>query len=244
MKEYSINTLYLTQISELGELKQFAQWLYYKSLFKKGCAFNYTDQAFADKIGKSVSMARIYRQSWIEKGWCRFHKGHGKSKNLIFNSARNSVRGEKWHKTIIKIYGTLSETINNLYYSVLENRNNQFEYLKRVGQAIHKPDNSKHYKWGIKRRKKLASDRLPSTTDTFKASYKGLGKLFGCSSGKAHSLIKSFTEQKELTVIRGFTQMAGTSSKMGLKMLAESKAGTFVSRNYVYRVFCNQYVFS
>lgn len=244
MKEYSVNTLYLAQISELGLLKQFAQWITYKSYLNKGCCYNYTDVHFARKVGISTSKARSLRLFWIEQGWCRFEKGRIGNK-LIFNSARNSVRGDKWHRTTVTIFKDVKQTINQLYYQIIENKGKkQFEFLKRIAVAISKPSNYKEHKWAKNKLKKLGSDRLPKTDARFKISYKGLGNTFGCSSSKAHSLIKEFTKQGKITVIQQAQQIFGSDDKSKRNFAVKFIPNGFTSRNYVYKALCNEYVFS
>jgi len=112
-----------------------------------------------------------------------------------------------------------------------------------VSSAISKPFNAKSYKWAVKERKSLKSG-LPKTDARFRISYKGLGKLFGCSQGKAHYLIDTFTKQKRMTVIKHTVQEYGTQSGVGLVLMSETIKNSFVSRKHIYRNECNQYVFS
>lgn len=237
MKEYSVNTIYLNEISKSGELKEFGQWMYYKSMFKKGCVFNYTDVHFSRRIGISVSSARLLKISWLKRGWCRID-----GNNLIFNSARNSVQREKWHKTSVKIYNTLKQTIKELYYQVLYNKGkNQFDYLKCVSAATKNPTSNKEYKWG--RKQKLAGV-LPEAKDRFKMSYKGIGKFLGCSSGKAYEMMMEFLNDKKIRVYkREPVLLYKSQSAISLKVMAR-KSGGYVSRGSVYKNLCNEYVFN
>lgn len=236
MKEYSINTIYLNEISGLGELKRFGQWVYYKSKFKKGCVFNYSDVHFSRRIGISVSSARLLRIFWLEKGWCRMDSG-----NLIFNSARNSVRGDKWHKTTVKVYESLKQTINELYYQVLHNKGkNQFDYLKRVSAAIKNPTKIKEYKWG--RKQKLAG-ALPEADQRFKMSYKGIGKFLGCSNGKAYGIMMNLLNEKKVRIFKREPLLMLKSQSAVLLNIMADECGGFVKGDSCYKNLCNEYIF-
>lgn len=227
------------ELSKLGLLKDFGRLLYYRSFFKRGCIHNYTDLHLSRRIKCSVSKARVLRLFWVNNGWCRFE-----GKKLVFNSARNSVRGDKWHKSVVTVYSDINKTVNELYFHILANKNKQFEFLKQIAVAISKPSNYRQLKWGKGRLRKLGSDRLPKTSDRFKISYKGLGKVLGCSAGKAHALIKTFIQEHRLTAITSAVQVFGGESDQMNGFVVKFVPNSFKSRKYVYKALCNEYVFN
>lgn len=234
----------MLEIGRLGVLKQFGQWIYCKSKIRKGCVFNYSDLNLSRSIGVSVSKARVLRIFWLNQGWCRFEKGRGDSKNLVFNNLTGYVKGEKWHKSIIHIYKNDKLTIENIYFQLLQIKNQQFEFLKSIGRENIEPSGLKALKNAKRLQKKYSRGKLPCENDRFKISFKGLAKLFGCSIGKAHLLINRFVQMKKIIVFRMSKQICLIRSFGGRKMIDEGVINGFLGKNHVYRVFCNEYYFN
>jgi hypothetical protein len=225
----------LLELSRLGLLKDFGKWVYYKSKIRKGCVFNYTDYNLSRAIDVSLSKARVLRIFWINQGWCRFEKGRGNSKNLVFNNQNGYAKGAKWHKSVIHIYKNYRNTIDNICFQILQIKNQQFEFLKSISRELKEPSSLKALK-NAKRISKNYSSGLPNKNDRFKVSFKGIAKMFGCS-------IKKFVQMKKLTVFRMSRQVCLIRSWAGIGMIDNGIVNGFLGKNHVYRVFCNEYVF-
>lgn len=242
MRTLSINTFQLLELSRLGLLKHFGQWVYYKSKIRKGCVFNYSDLNLSRAIGVSLSKARVLRIFWLNQGWCRFEKGRGNNKNLVFNNLSGYAKGAKWHKSVVRIHKNDRLTIDNIYFQILQIKNSQFEFLKQIGRDLTEPSTLKAHKSAVRVSKNYKRG-FPAKNDRFKVSFKGLAKLFGCSIGKAHSLIKKFVQMKKLTVFRMSKQVCLIRSLAGLQKIDEGIENGFLGKNHIYKVFCNEYVF-
>ena len=108
-----ITTIQLMMDQNSG-LRQYATFLYLKSLFKKGCFYNYTHDGFAEKSGMSRSAVRKYIKIFLDKGWCRKH-----GKNLMFKGLKH-YRKSGFNKTFILKSKTVKGIIKEFYYIILK----------------------------------------------------------------------------------------------------------------------------
>ncbi len=195
------------------KLRQYAAFLYLKSLYKKGCCYDYTQIKLAGDSGLSrASISRLV-SAFIKYGWC--HK-HGE--NLMFKG-RKHYKKQGFNKTFELQGTTIKEIINELYYIILKVKQGQLDKLKSVGRAIKTAKSSK-----VKRRlddflekcNKKKID-LPSQNDTLRFSSLTLGKMFGCSKSQAHRIIGGLG--KKVIIIKGLRRYVNKVRIVGSEII-------------------------
>jgi len=232
-----INVINLSTIAEANRLKEFATFLYLKSLYSNSCIFNYTQVGLAKKSQLPISRIKKSVKSFLDSGWCRIHKG-----NLIFNKIKTFDHHKKKIIKSIEITNP-KQILKSLQKLILENLQNKFNRLAKLNADLLN-SYPKTRRAAERKVEKLGLDahKLPGENDMLSISMNKISKLLGCSVGSAANVIKSFktdgsifcvTERK---IVKTFAQ--------GVKSYMQMNPNSYYHNGNLFVVSCNKYNFN
>jgi len=232
-----VNVINLSTIAEANRLKEFAVFIYLKSLYSNSCIFNYTQVGLAKKSGLPLSQIKKNVKSFLDSGWCRIHRG-----NLVFNKLKSFDHNKKKIIKPIQITNP-KDILKQLQKLILENVQNRFNRLVKL-KADLLNSYPKTRKAAERKVEKLGLDstKLPGENDMLSMSMNKISNLFGCSVGSAAAVIKSFktdgsifcvTERK---IVKTFSQ--------GVKAYMQLNPNSYYHNGNLFVVSCNKYNFN
>lgn len=237
METLDINIVNLESICESNRLKEFATFLYLKSLYSNSCVFNYTQVGLARNSKLPLSCIKKSVKSFLSSGWCRIHKG-----NLIFNKLRSFDHHKK--KIIASVVITNPKQIlKDLRKLILNNLQNKFNRLAKLKSDL-LSSYTKTRRSAERKVEKLGLDatKLPGEKDMLTISMNKIAKLFGCSVGSAAAAIKDLKTDKLITCVTE-TKKEKMNKKMAAQFL-NLYPNSYYYNGVLYTVSCNKYNFN
>lgn len=188
----------IEKVMKSGDERKYATFLYLRSLFKKGCFYNYTHNSFVAASGLSKSTVQKHVKFFINAGWCYKH-----GDNLIFKGFKH-FKDSGFNKTFILKSKTVKEIIKEFYYIILKIKQGQFNKLKSVGRAIKITKSPKKIRKldAFLEKFNLKKELLPSQNDALEISSVKLGNMFMCSKSKANRIVNSLNKSR-VQIIKG-----------------------------------------
>lgn len=239
MNSLSINESSVQDLAGKGLLKEFAYFLYLKSLYGNSCIFNYTQESLAAKANLPVSAIRKHVRVFINRGWCRIHRG-----NLVFLKVNSFLKSTTKVYVKFQISNNVKELYDDLSLMLLKIKQRQFDrYVKLKARLnnwnpkVRKAAMVYMDKFGIKERD------LPSESDKLKMSMKSIAAYLGVSVGSAAGLIKRLRVDRRIVCVPSRTEVFWTWSKGCLKAKLEHTPNSYLSNGALFIVSCNSYVF-
>ena len=217
------------------KIREYAYFLYLKSVCKNGCFFDYSPQKLGEFVGISKYSIEKYVRRFINLGWCHKHKG-----NLIFKGLKHYRKNEFDKYYNIKTT-SVKATILELYRVIMKHKQEQFDYLQNFRREISKR-NSKISKSELAyiRKNYGHEDNLPETNAKLKISNSKLCVMFKCSTGKASQIVWGMKKRNELEIFGTRKVLIRTNNhRIGDSWLAVKN--THFNGNAVYLTGCNQY---
>jgi len=227
-------------LGESGLIKEYAHFLYLKSLYKNGCVFNFTHLGLSKKSRLSRAAIKKHIKLFLDLGWCRIHSG-----NLIFNKREIFDESKQIIKTEFQIKSTVKEILYDLYLIILKNKQKQFDSLRKLRHDIDCSQNPYLKNRAEKLLKKygLNVNKLPLANDELKVSTEKLSQLFKCSVGKCAGIIKTLKTSGLIQVFSDRNSIFKIYNKKMMKCIISENPGCYVSGNFVVKVECNKYRF-
>lgn len=227
-------------MSDSGQLRKFATFIYIKSQFKNSCVYKYTQQSLSEKTGISRSAIRKYVKFFLDSGWCRLDHG-----NLIFNKMRVLDKNEKRIISDVKIRIGIKELIIDLQLLLLKHKQAQFNRIVRLGIEIKDPKSIKPHQSANRIVKKYGYnvDKLPSERAKLQISIKKLSEWLNCSVGKVSQLLKSLQKRGLISITKVRNIVGYSKTFEGAKALLNMNENSYYSRGYIVKVSCNYYNF-
>lgn len=242
-----INQLNIKEIAKDDNLKSFAAFLYFKSLYSNSCCYNYSEYKLSGKRlidGTTVKLSKTAIRRWVNKfidlGWCRMH-----DKNLIFNSL-NSIGTQK-KKLMVEVPQIKNRSIKTildwLYWQILKLKQQSFDFFKRLG---HDKIRASSTAWKAKKRllKKNVVRFIPKESDMLTISNTNIAKSLGVSKTRANGIILRLKKRGAIKVFNGGTEVVKMDLSLGkeyIKALILSKNPTYVHKDNMYFKKCNMY---
>jgi len=232
-----VNTQNLKELADNGRLKDFAYFLYLKSLYSNSCIFNYTQKSLSVKSKIPVSRVKSCVKSFLESGWCRIHRG-----NLVFNKLKSFDHKKKKIIESIEITNP-KQILKDLRKLILNNLQDRFNRLAKL-KADLLNSYSKTRRAAERKVEKLGLDpnTLPGENDMLSVSMNKLSKLFGCSVGTAAAEIKSLKENGQIFCIT--ERKIISSCRLGAKAFMGSVPNSYYHNGNLFVVSCNKYIFN
>jgi hypothetical protein len=220
-----------------GSGRDYAMFLYLKSICKKNCFYNYTQVGFSNYAEVSRSAVSKYVKRFLSRGWCVVHSG-----NLIFKGLKH-YRTKQFNKHFI-VKGKAKEILKQFYLILIKNKINQFEKIKQVSGDVKTPRNLNTLKYAkaFKCKYHKSFRNAPQGNSMFKISGIGLGKLFNCSASKGTQVMRELEKDNLIAVNREVYFVRNTADgSYGNYALGE---GYFFNKNKtsVYKRHCNSYL--
>lgn len=236
----NINITQVVDFGKCGLIKEYAHFLYLKSLYKNSCVYNYTHLGLSKKSRLSRAAVKKHVSLFLELGWCRIHSG-----NLIFNKRDSFDENKQRVKEKFKIRSTVKEILYDLYLVILKNKQKQFDSLKKLRHDIDCSQNPylKTRAEKLLRKYGLNVQKLPSANAQLKISTENISKLFKCSVGKCAAIIKKLKVEGLIEVISERASHYKTYSKKMMKGIVAEMPNSYISGNFVVKVECNKYRF-
>lgn len=222
-------------LADNASMREFATFLLFKSRLKKSCAYNYTPETLAERFSLKKGMVNIYVKRFLERKWCRMHNG-----NLIFNPL-STMEPEKTKrvKVDLPIKEAVKEIMNDLYLLILKHKQRQFEWLKQLGR-----DHVKASRYKRKRKEGRQDRFIPDQNARLQVSIRTIASWFGCSIGKASSIIKRLKVAELITVIANDRQViVKTTVRCLISDALKDVSGSYYHNGYVFKKPCNFYIF-
>ena len=238
-KTLLINTRGLKLLADSNLLKEFAVFLYLKSLYSNSCIFNYTQSSLAAKSKLPLSSIKSNVKLFIDSGWCRMHRG-----NLIFNKVKEFCHTKRITRKRIAITNP-KQILDDLYKLILEHAEDKFKILTKISADLL----SSHPK--IRRSAEKKADRLnldinklPGASDLISLSMKKISQLLGVSVGKAASIIKRFKTDGSIWCVTERKVITDPWIKWKPKTWLEYNTGHYYHNGMLFKVCCNKYKFN
>lgn len=235
-----INKINLIAITNSGRLKDFAAFLYLKSIYSNSCVFNYTQKSLADKSNMSIASVRKYIKSFLNSGWCKIH-----GKNLVFVKLNKFDHHKKKMLFKFSVANNIKQIVKDLQLVILRNKQSQFNRYKQLGLDLYTPPNLQSYKTALKTVKRRGIDvkKLPGEKDLMTISMSKIASLLGCSVGSAYNRIKELKKSNSIFCVNGRKEIIKTSNMIQVKVLLEDIPNSYYHNGYVIAVSCNKYKF-
>jgi biotin operon repressor len=192
VKEISVGITTIKKMIDSGKGRDYATFLYLKSICKKGCFYDYTQAGISEHSGISRSAIAKYIKRFLDYGWCHRH-----GKNLMFKGLKH-YKQTGFNKTFILQSKSIKGIIKELYYLILKTKQAQFNKLKSMARATKTAKSPKRIRKleSFFEKFNLRKENLPSKNDMLKISSEKLGEMFGCSRSKANRIVNSFNKSK------------------------------------------------
>jgi hypothetical protein len=240
MTHLNINAVNLKTMVDSGHLKDYATFLWLKGLYSNSCILNYTQKSLSIKSGISLSGVRRYVKLFLDKGWCRMHKG-----NLVFNKLKTFDHNKK--KIIFKfqINDSVKQVLKDLQLFLLKKKQEDFYKLVKLSSDLSKPQNNKVYKNALKRVKKhdINKESLPGEGTEFSISMKKIALVLGCSIGSAAGKIKQMRQEGLVWCVTGRKEIMPVKDPYYIKWLLNVHPNSYYHNGFIYSVCCNKYKF-
>lgn len=226
------NYLLIEQFNDSGILRYYAAWLHFKRVFVNGCFYESTN--IASRVGLSRNTTKKYVKFFLDNGWASYHKGNFR---LSGKHSLKLLYGVKLIRDVsLKKYGTVTDILNSLRYSILDIKFKQFKYIQSNYRDLVNPRNIKAYK--AAKRKNIFFYPLQDESEHIALSYIKIAKMLNVSKSKAVQLIKEFS--KYLVKVPGVMVCLGKFHSRGVDYI---KGNQFISKGNLYGVTCNKYEF-
>lgn len=237
IKTLDINIVNLSSIAEANRLKEFASFLYLKSLYSNSCVFNYTQVGLSKKSGLPLSNIKKCVKSFLSSGWCRVHKG-----NLVFNKIKSFDHNKKKIIASVEITNP-KQILKDLQKLILNNLQDKFNRLVRLKADLLNsyPKISRSAQRKVERLG-LDPSKLPGENDMLSVSMNKIGKLFGCSVGSAASVIKELKTNGSILCVTERKLVEVHS--LGVKPIMQEMPNTYYHNGNLFIVSCNKYIFN
>jgi len=226
-----------------GILPMYAPFLQYKSLYHSGSIHNSTNSRLARLSKKARSTCDAHVAFFKKYGWVREENNH-----LIFIGLPNLMKlydVESKNFTHITLSRNKKENLAKLRFTLLKDKNKQFQYIKSISNDLHNPRGKDALK-RHKRAKRIARKNDYNITEgCVKGEYKiGMAKiavLMGVALATASRTIQTMESvlKDKFSVIRERTLLG-----KGLRGAELDMTGVFHWDGYTYKQECNRYTFS
>lgn len=226
------NYLLIQQFNDSGVLRYYAAWLHFKRVFVNGCFYKSTN--IPSRVGLSRNTTKKYIKFFLDNGWASYHGG-----NLRFTGKHHLKRSygiSLVHDVKLKRYGSVSEILNSLRYSILEVKFKQFKYIQRNYRDLVNPRNLKAYKSALK--KDINFVPMQDESEQIALSYIKIANLIGVSKSKAVQLIKYFSDY--IVKISGEIVCLGRSYGLSPEFILGNQ---FLHKGKLFTVKANKYEF-
>lgn len=188
----------INECRDEAQLKQLADFIFIKTLYKNSCIYNASQSNLSRKTGFSRTKITKLLKTFKKNGWVRYHHN-----NLIF----------AWDKSKYGVFATINfitqqDILNQLQLFILRNKRSQCLYANKLRKDLNpsgyislkdykkavKHDRERHYKGAI--------------CDDFVLSTKGAARLFNCSTSSANRILLNLEKQGLIFIkrVRRFVQ--------------------------------------
>jgi len=217
--------------------RDYAAFLYLKSICKKGCYFNYTQERLAKLSEMSRTSTGKYVKKFIKYGWCHMHNG-----NLIFKGLKHFPDKEFNKRYTIIPSRIITRTVKMFYLIILKHKQSQFNKLKEFSRDAKDPSNLKAYKRALKfgLKHNLKADKGPLPNERMRISLKKLSTAFNCSLSKTGSVVRSLKYAGKLEVFSKTQRMMRTTRAVANRII-EPGTGYYFAGKSIFKVSCNEY---
>jgi len=209
-------------------VRHYAVYLKIKSIHSNGRFYNSSINNISKQSGLSRNAIKKYIAFFIENKWVNQECN---TLNFISVNKLNILYGIKLRNTIrINTKSSVTETVNQLRYELLKQKQNQFNYLKVIEKDKNTPTDLVSHKRALKLSKDYQCENL---SKNLMISVKKIGLIINKSSSTATRLIKTM----KATVIPGDRKIFRYSANI------ELPNGFFFYKGCIIQKQCNQYIF-
>ncbi len=221
-----------------NDIRTLATIIYLKSKFSNGCFYGKTVRELAGKLKVSKSCAAKYLK--ICRRYLKTHNG-----NTSIMSFKAICRGfglDRVKGLSVNKVGSVKEIENEIYYLILKNKSNQFDYIKKKSSDLQNPKGAYAHLL-LKSAKRFMRSRTPIGEMTkYSVSFKKIALHLGTSVGTAYNFVMKLVKSDKLIKISSFNSN-GKIIRCMIELFS-GKDGDFISRclNQI-KVKPNEYVF-
>lgn len=220
------------------KIRDFSTFLYLRSLFKKGCFYNYTQLSLSKESGISRTAIAKYIAKFKSYGWVRLHED-----NLIFNGNKH-FREDGFNKHVQISALNVKDIIQELKYIIIKHKLIQYETCKKAAHAIIMADTNPQVTiWAIRfqKKQKFNANKLFNQNEALKISHVKLAKMFNCSKATVNRTMKRMQKDGKIKISTFERKvLAVTKNKYNIEELLQTK-NRYYANGRVRSVVCNAY---
>ncbi len=236
-------------------LREYSVFLNLKNKYINGCIYGYNAHKLSKSTGLSRTTLNKYIPFFLKNGWAKIHNGNLcfiSNVNLakLYNVAFTYVDKNKKDYTCtgkpikIKKSNNIQQTLNDLRFSLIKEKNTQFTKILHKSNDLTKPTGPysltilKSAKRFFKKNK--ANVIIDENLKGYRTTYKNLANIINLSKSSAVNLMKTKVKECKLKIIKSKPKFISKSNTNLLKYLQQNQ---FSFKGSIYTAQPNQYMF-